>query len=38
LNDECILLVLADAIYDEKDYIRSYQNFLEIMKEKRHAS
>ena len=38
LDDECILLVLADAAYDEKDYIRSYQNFLDLMKEKQHAS
>lgn len=34
LTDECILLVLADALYDEADYIRSYEEFLDIMKTK----
>lgn len=34
-SDDCILLVLADQLYDEKDYIRSYSDFLETVK---HAS
>lgn len=28
-SEDCILLVLASAHYDENDYIREYQNFLE---------
>lgn len=27
-SDDCVLLVLASDIYDEKDYIRDYQEFL----------
>lgn len=27
-SPDCVLLVLADAPYDEKDYIRDYQQFL----------
>ncbi|MDB4410454.1 FdtA/QdtA family cupin domain-containing protein [bacterium] len=26
---DCVLLVLADRHYDESDYIRSYDEFLE---------
>ena len=26
-SDDCVLMVLADAYYDEVDYIRSYQDF-----------
>jgi dTDP-4-dehydrorhamnose 3,5-epimerase-like enzyme len=26
-SEDCILLVLADSLYDEADYIRSYQEF-----------
>lgn len=28
-SDDCVLLVLASDIYDESDYIRNYQAFLE---------
>lgn len=28
-SEDCVLLVLADAPYDEADYIRDYQAFLE---------
>jgi dTDP-4-dehydrorhamnose 3,5-epimerase-like enzyme len=28
-SDDCVLLVLADDIYDEADYIRDYQQFLD---------
>ena len=27
-SDDCVLMVLADSIYDESDYIRDYQDFL----------
>lgn len=27
-SEDCVLLVLADAHYDEADYIRSYEEFL----------
>ena len=27
-SDDCILLVLANSHYDEKDYIRNYEDFL----------
>ena len=27
-SDDCVLLVLADARYDEAEYIRSYETFL----------
>lgn len=26
---DCVLLVLADSVYDESDYIRNYDRFLE---------
>ena len=29
-SDDCVLLVLADEVYDEKDYIRDYDAFLEL--------
>lgn len=28
---DCVLLVLADDYYDESDYIRNYDNFLEVV-------
>lgn len=28
-SDDCVLMVLADAHYDESDYIRNYDEFLE---------
>jgi dTDP-4-dehydrorhamnose 3,5-epimerase-like enzyme len=27
-SPDCVLMVLADAYYDEADYIRDYENFL----------
>ena len=27
-SDDCVLMVLADALYDENDYIRNYEEFL----------
>lgn len=29
---DCVLLVLADDYYDESDYIRNYDKFLEVVK------
>ena len=31
-SPDCILLVLADEYYDESDYIRDYNKFLEVAK------
>ncbi|MCH7422834.1 WxcM-like domain-containing protein [Shewanella sp. ZOR0012] len=31
-SDDCVLMVLASDIYDEDDYIRDYQNFLQEIK------
>ncbi|WP_323660371.1 FdtA/QdtA family cupin domain-containing protein [Pectobacterium versatile] len=31
-SDDCVLMVLADQLYDESDYIRDYTIFLEIIK------
>lgn len=31
-SEDCILLVLASEYYDEKDYIRDYQSFIEAIK------
>lgn len=28
-SDDCVLMVLADQVYDESDYIRDYSSFLE---------
>jgi dTDP-4-dehydrorhamnose 3,5-epimerase-like enzyme len=30
-SEDCVLLVLADAIYDEDDYIRDYSEFENIL-------
>ncbi|NMP16506.1 FdtA/QdtA family cupin domain-containing protein [Thalassotalea sp. Y01] len=30
-SDDCILMVLADEHYDEGDYIRDYQEFLQVV-------
>lgn len=30
-SPDCVLLVLADQHYDESDYIRSYDEFLEVL-------
>jgi dTDP-4-dehydrorhamnose 3,5-epimerase-like enzyme len=29
-SDDCVLLVLADDFYDESDYIRDYDRFIEV--------
>ena len=34
-SPDCVLLVLADAPYDEADYIRDYDEFLRLAGEKR---
>jgi dTDP-4-dehydrorhamnose 3,5-epimerase-like enzyme len=31
-SEDCVLLVLASEHYDENDYIRDYNNFLEVVK------
>lgn len=31
-SQDCILMVLADDVYDESDYIRNYQEFIERIK------
>ena len=31
-SDDCVLLVLASEYYDENDYIRSYEDFLKVIK------
>lgn len=31
-SDDCVLMVLADQLYDESDYIRDYAEFLEAKK------
>ena len=31
-SDDCVLLVLASEHYDEADYIRNYDRFIEIVK------
>ena len=30
-SEDCVLLVLASELYDEKDYIRSYSDFYEMI-------
>ncbi|WP_442927629.1 WxcM-like domain-containing protein [Microcoleus sp. A2-C2] len=32
-SEQCILLVLASAPYDESDYIRNYDEFLAVARE-----
>ena len=34
-SDDCVLLVLANSLYDETDYIRSYNGFLDSISEQR---
>ncbi|AWB56325.1 FdtA/QdtA family cupin domain-containing protein [Colwellia sp. Arc7-D] len=29
-SDDCVLVVLADAIYDETDYVRNYDEFIKL--------
>lgn len=31
-SEDCVLMVLADQLYDETDYIRNYQDFLETVR------
>ncbi|WP_413561331.1 sugar 3,4-ketoisomerase [Bdellovibrio sp. HCB209] len=31
-SPDCVLLVLADQLYDESDYIRNYEDFLKYIK------
>jgi len=31
-SDDCVLMVLADKEYDENDYVRDYEQFLEMAK------
>ncbi|PDO90097.1 sugar 3,4-ketoisomerase [Kosakonia pseudosacchari] len=30
-SEDCVLMVLADELYDESDYIRNYDDFLELI-------
>lgn len=32
-SEDCVLMVLADNFYDESDYIRDYDEFLETVKD-----
>ena len=34
-SDDAVLLVLASEVYDESDYIRDYEQFLEYVKTRR---
>ncbi|GIS23021.1 MAG: hypothetical protein CM15mP123_09230 [Gammaproteobacteria bacterium] len=36
-SDDCILLVLANSYYDEKDYIRNYEEFLKYSNENKNS-
>ena len=29
-SEDCVLMVLANSLYDEKDYIRNYNDFLKL--------
>jgi dTDP-4-dehydrorhamnose 3,5-epimerase-like enzyme len=31
-SDDCVLMVLADQLYDESDYVRDYDDFIEMCK------
>lgn len=35
---DCVLMVLADQLYDESDYIRDYDEFLEAINNNVHSS
>lgn len=37
-SEDCVLMVLADQLYDESDYIREYDEFLEAIKNNVHSS
>ncbi|MEZ9574276.1 FdtA/QdtA family cupin domain-containing protein [Vibrio sp. 10N.261.55.F4] len=30
-SDDCVLMVLADSIFDESDYIRDYEEFIKVV-------
>lgn len=30
-SDDCVLMVLADSLYDETDYVRDYAEFLSMV-------
>ncbi|WP_166373160.1 FdtA/QdtA family cupin domain-containing protein [Psychromonas sp. SA13A] len=32
-SEDCVLMVLADSFYDEKDYVRDYNQFIEMVNE-----
>ncbi|MEA9417311.1 FdtA/QdtA family cupin domain-containing protein [Aeromonas caviae] len=32
-SEDCVLMVLADQLYDESDYIRNYDEFISLIKE-----
>lgn len=33
-SEDCVLMILADSHYDENDYIRNYDDFLDIVRNK----
>ncbi|MBS4689684.1 WxcM-like domain-containing protein [Aeromonas sobria] len=37
-SEDCVLMVLADQLYDESDYIRDYDEFLEAKNNNVHSS
>lgn len=37
-TEDCLLMVLADQVYDESDYIREYSKFIEAAKNHVHSS
>lgn len=37
-SDDCVLLVLASEHYDEADYIRDYEQFLSVVKQRNALS
>ncbi|EHC06315.1 WxcM-like domain-containing protein [Shewanella baltica OS625] len=37
-SNDCVLMVLADQVYDESDYIREYSKFIEAVNNHVHSS
>lgn len=37
-SEDCVLMVLADQLYDESDYIRDYSQFIEVVSANVHPS
>lgn len=37
-SEDCVLMVLADQLYDESDYIRDYSQFIEVANKNVHPS